>query len=134
MRAPGRPPARPPGLTQPLVTERPGLHGADDESAEDPRAKSSSPIPHTGDEDQARALARQAGRHPPPRPHRRRAAPRASSTQAIACAAQLTDASAPGGRVNNSDPRPPPTLAWIPIYVLPGYYPPAPGTWTSHGN
>ena len=42
-------------------------------------------------------------------------------TRAIACAAELTDTSAPGGRFSDSDPRPLPTLAWILIYVLQEY-------------
>jgi Protein of unknown function (DUF664) len=42
-------------------------------------------------------------------------------TRAIASAAELTDISVPGGRFSDSDPRPPPTLAWILIYVLQEY-------------
>lgn len=42
-------------------------------------------------------------------------------TRAIACAAELTDISAPGGRFSDDDPRPRPTLAWILTYVLQEY-------------
>jgi hypothetical protein len=42
-------------------------------------------------------------------------------TRAIACAAELTDISAPGGRFSDNDPRPLPTLAWSLIYVLQEY-------------
>ncbi len=42
-------------------------------------------------------------------------------TRAIACAAQLTDISAPGGRFSDNDPRPLPALAWSLIYVLQEY-------------
>jgi Protein of unknown function (DUF664) len=42
-------------------------------------------------------------------------------TRAIATQAQLSDISAVGGRFSQSDPRPPPTLAWILAYVLQEY-------------
>jgi Protein of unknown function (DUF664) len=42
-------------------------------------------------------------------------------TRAIACAAELTDISTPGGRFSDNDRRPLPTLAWILTYVLQEY-------------
>jgi hypothetical protein len=42
-------------------------------------------------------------------------------TRAIAAQANLTDISALGGRLRQSDPRPPPTLAWILTYLLQEY-------------
>ena len=42
-------------------------------------------------------------------------------TRAIAARAKLTDISGWGGRFTQSDPRPPPTLAWILTYVLQEY-------------
>ena len=42
-------------------------------------------------------------------------------TRAIAAGAKLTDISALGGRFTESDRRPPPTLAWILVYVLQEY-------------
>ena len=42
-------------------------------------------------------------------------------TRGIASAAELSDVSAIGGRFTGNDKRPPPTLAWILVYVLQEY-------------